>query len=513
MRETMISMRDVTIRFGDLVANDKVSFDVKRGEILALLGENGAGKSTLMKILYGLYIRESGEIKIDGKIMPTKYAPMDAIELGVSMVPQHFMLIDTLTVAENIILGEEDKISKVLTNEKQMYKKVESLCSQFKINVSPSQKVANLPLGVKQKIEILKALFRGTKVLIFDEPTAVLAPQEVEELFVLLRALQNKGITIIIITHKLHEVQDIADRVMIMRRGKKICTLEKSQTNAKEMSSLMVGKEMRNIIIERDTTTETIEPTIRLTQLNTRKDSDRCNLKNFSLDLFPGKIVGIAGIDGNGQTELLEVMTGVKKIHSGKIIVNENHITENTPAKMRALGIGIIPEDRMEQGLVLDLSIKDNIIIGYKGDERFEKYGVFKSKIINDYVDDLIRKYDIRPTRKDAVCQYLSGGNLQKVVLARELERADLQAVVASQPVRGLDIGATYFTHNTLLELRKEGKAVLLISSDIDEIALLSDYIAVIHDGSIVAFQRSNKISKKEIGLHMVGTKKNGIKA
>jgi simple sugar transport system ATP-binding protein len=510
----MISIRDVTIRFGNLVANDKVSVDINKGEIMALLGENGAGKSTLMKILYGLYTRESGEIMIDGQKMPKKYSPSDAIKLGISMVPQHFMLIDTFTVAENIVLGEENTISKVLTNRKKTHEKVESLCKEFNISVSPEQKVANLPLGVKQKIEILKALYRGTKVLILDEPTTVLTPQEVNELFVLLRSLQAKGITIIIITHKLHEVLAITDRVTIMRLGKKITTLETSKTNVVELSSTMVGKEIENVHVKQDESgVERPKPIFVFKNLNTKKDSDRCNLRSFDLDLYPGRIVGIAGIDGNGQTELVEVLTGVKQILGGEIIVNDKSITQNTVDNMRELGIGVIPEDRTEQGLVLDLSIRENIMIGYRKDGRFEKRGIFGSRAVNAYVDDLIQKYDVRPTRRSAVCRFLSGGNQQKVVLARELERKGLQAVVASQPVRGLDVGATNFTHSMLLRLRGEGKAVLLISSDLDEIKTLSDYIAVIRNGSIVSFKKASEFSKDEIGLYMAGTITDEVRA
>jgi general nucleoside transport system ATP-binding protein len=507
MAEAMVSIRDVTIRFGNLVALDRVSVEVNKGEIMALLGENGAGKSTLMKILYGLYSRESGDIVIGGKKMPRKFAPSDAIKLGVSMVPQQFMLIDSFTVAENVVLGEEDKISKVLINQNKAYQQVDTWCKEYGINVSARQKVANLPLGTKQKIEILKALFRGTELLILDEPTTVLTPQEVDELFAMLRSLKEKGVTVIIITHKLNEVLAITDRVTVLRLGKKIATFETAKTNAMELSRAMVGKDITSVHVDQTgADSGPLEPSFTLKKINTKAENDRCNLKDFDLSLYPGKIVGVAGIDGNGQTELVEVLTGVKQISSGEIIANGKSITTNAIENMRELGIGVIPEDRTEQGLILDLTIRDNIIVGYKNDARFEKYGFLNMKTVNKYVDDLIEKYDVRPTSRNAICRFVSGGNQQKVVLARELERPALQAVVASQPSRGLDVGATRFTHATLLKLRADGKSVLLISSDLDEIKTLSDYIAVICDGSIIAFNKADEFSKDDIGLCMGST-------
>lgn len=514
MPETMISMKDITIRFGSLTANNSVSLQVQEGEIMSLLGENGAGKSTLMKILYGLYTRESGEIIINETVMPKRYAPADAIRLGVSMVPQHFMLIDSFTVAENIILGEEQRLNPLVMNREKAFAKVESLCEQFGIPLSPGQIVGELPLGVKQKVEILKALYRGTRVLILDEPTTVLTPQEVDELFSLLRSLQAQGITIIIITHKLNEVLSISDRVMVMRLGKDIQVLETAHTSAHELSRIMVGKEVSSVHVEQSgEDAPTQKPVLRLVDLRTKQDGSRCHLQGIHLDLFAGRVVGVAGIDGNGQTDLVEVLAGTKALSGGEIHTEELSIASNTVEKMRMLGIGIIPEDRTRQGLVLDLTVRDNVLLGYKGDSRFEKHGIFHLKHINQYVAKLIQKYDIRPSRGSAVCRFISGGNQQKVVLARELERAGLKAVVASQPVRGLDVGAIQFTHSTLLKLRGEGKAVLLISSDLDEIKTLSDYIAIIRGGRIVAFKPANEFSKDEIGLYMGGAKSEEVTA
>jgi simple sugar transport system ATP-binding protein len=513
MVDHVIRIKDVTKRFGDLAANDRVTLDIHRGEILALLGENGAGKSTLMKVLYGLYTRDSGEITVNNSNLPRKFSPSDAIKLGISMVPQHFMLVDSFTIAENIILGEEQRISRFIVNKTKACQQVEKLCEQFGINVSPSQKVEKLPLGIKQKIEILKALYRDTKILILDEPTTVLTPQEVEELFELLRTLQKTGMTIIIITHKLHEVMMVTDRVTVMRHGKIVATFKTANTNVRELSRTMVGADIESVHVDESKEQLLPEPYISLENISTKADGERCNLKNLNLNVYPGRIVGVAGIDGNGQTELVEVLTGVKAIKSGHISANGKRILSNSTEAMRSLGIGVIPEDRSEQGLVLDLSIRENILIGHKDDERFCKYGFFKVKQVDNFVDELIRKYDIRPTRKSAMCRFVSGGNQQKVLLARELERPHLQLVVASQPSRGLDVGAIQFTHQTILKLRNEGKAILLISSDLDEIKTLSDDIAVIRDGTVVACCKSCELSKDEIGLYMGGSNANKVTA
>lgn len=504
MENSIVSMHDVTIHFGNLAANENVNFELRKGEIMALLGENGAGKSTLMKILYGLYTREHGDILINGNAMPIKYSPSDAIKMGISMVPQHFMLIDSFTVAENIVLGEERNISRFILDKEKLYKRVEPLCEEFGIDVSPRQKVEKLPLGIKQKIEILKAMFRQTKLLILDEPTTVLTPQEVDGLFDMLRSLQKKGLTVVIITHKMHEVLAVTDRITVMRQGKSIATFNTKETNEKELAHTMVGKDVAEVQVEQDN--EPLgQPSFSIRSVTTKATEGRCPLRDFSLNLYPGKIIGVAGIDGNGQTELVEVLTGVKHIQSGTIQANGEEITENTIDNMRRLGIGVIPEDRIEQGLVLEFSVRENILMGYKSDNRFERCGVFKMKEIDRYVDNLITQYDIRPPRRRAICKYMSGGNQQKVVLARELERPELKAVVASQPVRGLDVGAIEFTHQTLLRLRKQQISILLISSDLDEIKSMSDYIAVIRDGNIVAFKRASEFSKDEIGLYMGG--------
>lgn len=499
----IISIEDVTISFGDLIANDGVTLNIRKGEILALLGENGAGKSTLMKILYGLYSRKEGKISIDSEQMPLKYAPSDAIERGVSMVSQHFLLVDSFTVAENIILGEEKQLSRVFYNKERAYEQVDKLCKEYGIDVSPDAIVEELPLGVKQKIEILKALHRGGKVLILDEPTTVLTPQETSDLFILLRNLQNKGLTIILITHKLHEVMEVTDRVAVMRHGKMITTFDTKDTNVKILSRTMVGEDVDSIHVDEAPWVDGQVASLRMQNVYTKKDGVRCNLKGFDLELYPGRIVGVAGIDGNGQTDLAEVLTGIKRIQSGKLLISDKDVASGSVKTMRSSGIGTIPEDRHAQGLVLNLTIRDNVLIGYMHDKRFVNKGIFKISKINQYVDGLIAKYDIRPQRKSGVCKYISGGNQQKVVLARELERPNLQIVVAAQPSRGLDVGAIQFTYQMILRLREEGKAILLISSDLDEILALSDDVVVIRDGSVAISCKTCDLSKEEIGLYM----------
>lgn len=505
MENNIIEMKNICISFGDLMANKNVDFSVKEGEIMALLGENGAGKSTLMKILYGLYARDKGEITVEGKKMPHKYSPMDMINLGISMVPQQFMLVDAFTVAENIILGKEKVVGKFVFNKKKAEQLVADLCEEFDIRLNPSDTVASLSLGEKQKIEILKALYRGGRVIILDEPTTILTPQEVSELFSLLKSLKKKGISVILIAHKLQEVMDVTDRITVMRLGEKVAVVNTAQTNINELAETMVGRRLNSVCV--DFKEEHDAPLIKFVDVSTKKQGERCPLNNFNLELYPSRVVGIAGIDGNGQTELVEVMAGIKQIKSGSIIIDGKEIRDNSHAVMKEQGIGIIPEDRREQGLVLDLSIKDNIIIGRRKDKEFVNKGIFKKRDVNAYADELIKEFDVRPPKRDVICRFVSGGNQQKIVLARELSRPGLKTIVASQPIRGLDIGAIEFTHRTLLRFREEGKAVLLISSDLDEIMELSDYIAVLSEGEIVAFKPRNQFTVEEIGLYMGGEK------
>lgn len=505
MGNYMIEMTGISKTFGRVRANEDVSIHVEKGEIRALLGENGAGKSTLMKMLYGLYVPDHGTISIEGVSMPAHYTPQDAISHGVAMVSQHFLLVDAFSVAENIILGKESDLHKIRFSRKEAEARVQQLCEQFHIKLSPKSNVGMLSLGEKQKTEILKALYRDSKVLILDEPTAVLTPQETQELFAMLKKLQQNGMTIILIAHKLEEVMQICDRITILRQGKKVCTLRREETDIHDLAVRMIGRELQNIRVREEAVSQDARPVLSLRGISTVPKGEQCCLKNFNLDLFAGRIIGIAGIDGNGQTDILEVAAGFRMFSSGSISDGSTVLQSNSIKGISPFSIGIIPEDRHRQGLILDFSVRDNLFMRRRHDHRFVRHGVLRKKQVNQYADTLLSEYDIRPRQRELPVRTLSGGNQQKVVLARELGNPDLKVVVAAQPTRGLDVGAIEFVHETLLRLRSEGKAVLLISSDLDEIRALSDYIAVLHNGTIKLNRLSSAVSVEEIGLAMGG--------
>ena len=505
MGDYIIEMTNISKTFGSVRANHDVSVHIKKGEIRALLGENGAGKSTLMKMLYGLYAPDSGSITIDGVPMPPHYAPEDAIARGVAMVSQHFMLVDAFTVAENIILGKEQELHKFRFSKKEAEQRIQELCDRYHIHLSPKSNVGMLSLGEKQKTEILKALYRDSKVLILDEPTAVLTPQETQELFAMLEDLRRNGMTIILIAHKLEEVMQICDRITILRQGEKVCTMNREETNIHDLAVRMIGKELPQITVQEKAVSPEEQPVLSLRNITTAPKGERCCLKGFDLDLYAGRIVGIAGIDGNGQTDILEVLAGFRKITSGSISNGELELTANSIKGIHPFSIGIIPEDRHQQGLVMDFSVQNNLLMRRRHDPQFVNHGVLRKAKVQQYAGELIEEYDIRPRNKELEVRVLSGGNQQKVVIARELGNPDLKIVVAAQPTRGLDVGAIAFVHKTLLELRQEGKAVLLISSDLDEIRALSDYIAVLHDGRIKLNRLSSQLTVGEIGLAMGG--------
>lgn len=513
MSEYMIEMEGISKRFGAVQANRDVSLHIRPGEIRALLGENGAGKSTLMKILYGLYTSDSGEITIAGRRMPARFTPQDAIDSGIAMVSQHFMLVDAFTVAENIILGRERDLGRFCFSKEKAQRRVEELCAKYGIDLSPGSVVGTLSMGEKQRTEILKALYRNNKVLILDEPTSVLTPQETQELFRMLEDMRASGMTIILISHKLEDVMQVSDRITIMRQGEKVCTLRREDTSIQELASLMVGRAIRNIAVQERPIEPEEQPLLRLRDIHTSQIGERCCLKGLDLDLYRGRIVGVAGVDGNGQTELLEVLAGFRHFQSGSIQSGETVLSQNSTREMSKFHIGIIPEDRHAQGLVLELSTCSNLVLRRRHDPDFVWHGVLREKAINAYADEMIHDFDIRPAQKELEVRTLSGGNQQKVVIARELGCPDLEIVVAAQPTRGLDIGAIEFVHGTLTKLRDEGKAVLLISSDLDEIRALSDYIAVIYDGRIMINELSSRLTTDAIGLAMGGARQQEVGA
>ena len=504
---SMIEMRDIVKMFGASCANDHVSLSVKKGEIISLLGENGAGKTTLMNILFGLCKRDAGMITINGENMPAEYSPQMAIQHGVAMVHQHLKLVETFTVAQNVILGAETTIGRHLFSNKKCEKTIAALCKQYGMCLDPKSVVSTLPLGAKQRVEILKALYRGCKVLILDEPTTVLTPQETDELFDLLRSFQAGGMTIIIITHKLHEVMAISNRVLVLRQGKAIALFNTAQTTSAELAATMIGKVLVKAQVSAQTHAHDAAPSVELCGVSTARVADTCNLKDLNLKLYSGRIVGVAGVDGNGQTALVEVMAGVRRLSGGYIRIGEGQIRKNTSAAMRQEGIQIIPEDRHQQGLVLSFSVYENILLGYRKDKRFIKNGVFRKAKAHKFVEQLSDAFDIRPRDTGILTKRMSGGNQQKVVLARELSSPNVRIVVISQPTRGLDAGAIQSVHSTLLKLRSEGKTILLVSSDLEEIKALSDEIAILYNGSIAVQRPAQGFSNEAIGLYMGGGK------
>lgn len=498
----LIEMENINKTFGTLRANADVCFRCGSEEIVTLLGENGAGKSTLMKILYGLYKPESGTICIQGKPVHIK-TPTDAIQAGIAMVHQHFMLVEAFTVAENILLGAEEKSGRIRFNKSKANQLVDELCEASGLKVDPEALIEDLPLGMRQRVEILKALYRGAKVLILDEPTAVLSKRDIDDLFEFLKKLKKLGLSTILITHKLDEAMRISDRIVVMRQGEIVARKEKNETNVRELSRLMVGRELKGNVPKEDITSE--RTICQLKNLNSTGVGYLKDLKEVNLEIHSGEIVGLAGIDGNGQDELVEIILGLNPLEQGSIMLEELDITQMNILERLGLGIGVIPADRGQQGLVSDLSIKDNLYIGRQRESIFSKGPFLKTKNIERYTKELFDEYNVRAEDFDIPAGSLSGGNQQKVVLGREFNMPGLKLIIACQPTRGLDIGAIEFTHNRLLRLRNEGKAILLISADLEEIMKLSDRVAVIYNGEILADKPKGEMTLEEIGLKMGG--------
>lgn len=500
--EEIIKLEGITKVFPGVLANDNVNLSIYPGEIHAIVGENGAGKSTLMKILYGLYKPDKGNIYIKGKKVIFN-SPRDAIENGIGMVHQHFMLIPPFSVIENIILGSEIKNGISLD-----FKKAETLIKEllestgFKVDLYA--KVESLSVGEAQRVEILKLLYRKAEVLILDEPTAVLAPQEVEELFKILRNLSSQGKTIIFISHKLNEVLEISDRVSVMRRGRLVDTLETKRTNKYQLAQLMVGREVF-LKVEKSKIKKGDE-IFRVENLWVKGRKGLDVVKGVSFNVRAGEIVGIAGVEGNGQTELVESIVGLIPIQKGKICVRGKNITSKT-IRQRRLHIGHIPEDRHKRGLVLDFSVAENSILSLHFYKEFSK-GVFLNyEKINSHAEKIVKEFDVKTPSIKTPIRNLSGGNQQKVVVGREISFSP-DFLIASQPTRGLDIGATEFIHQLLVNLRNQGKAILLVSADLDEILNLSDRILVMYNGEIVGSFVEGEVDEKELGYYMTGVKR-----
>ncbi|HAD07603.1 MAG TPA: heme ABC transporter ATP-binding protein [Anaerolineaceae bacterium] len=494
----IVEMQSITKRFGDLIANDHVNFELRKGEVHALLGENGAGKTTLMRILYGLYHPDSGVIKVKNQPVVI-HSPKDAINLGIGMVTQHFALVPPLTVAENVVLGYQNSF---VLNQTQIEESVAEAARRFGLEINPKAIVRHLSVGQRQRVEILKALYRNAEILILDEPTAVLIPQEVEALFETLNRLKQEGLSVIFISHKLHEVTQITDRVTVLRDGKVIGTVNTADVTQKELAAMMVGRETFGVArAESETTTQ--KPALEIINLCANDDKHLPVLKNVSLTVYEGEILGIAGVGGNGQKELAETVCGVRQPTAGKILVEGQDVTGKSPSELTRAGLGRIPEDRHE-GMVMHLTVTENLVLEHL--DEFTRNGTLDHKAIRQYADDLIQKFQIKAKPND-ITRTLSGGNMQKVLLARVLARQP-KVIIAPQPTRGLDIGATDYVRQQLLEQRQRGAAILLISEDLDEILALSDRIAVIYEGEIVGTLPASEATPERLGLLMAGAVK-----
>ncbi len=496
-----VEMRHISKAWPGVVANDDVNLTVRRGEIHALVGENGAGKTTLMNILYGLVRPNSGEIFIDGKVARIT-GPRDAISLGIGMVHQHFMLIPPLTVAENIVLGREPGGTFSRYQRQEARARIADLSKQYGLHIDPDAITGQLSVGQQQRVEILKVLYRQAQILIMDEPTGVLTPQETGELFVVLRGLVAQGKTIIFITHKLREVLDLSDRVTVMRRGKVVGNLITRETSQEEIARLMVGREV--LLRVEKTPARPGDVLLRVDRVTADSERGLAALRGVSFEVRAGEILGIAGVEGNGQSELVEVITGLRRATGGKVWLGDRDITNLSARQVRTAGIAHIPEDRRESGLVLGYTVGNNMILGRQRWALFSIDGILlRLKQILNWAVRLIREFDVRAPGPSTLARALSGGNQQKVVVARELS-AEPKVLVASQPTRGVDIGAIEFIHRRLVAQRDAGAAILLVSAELDEIRSLSDRIAVMYEGRIVGIE-SPEVSEERLGLLMAG--------
>ncbi len=499
-RPTVLEMRHITKRFPGIVANDDVSLDLREGEVHALLGENGAGKSTLMNCLYGLYRPDEGEIRIRDKKVDLG-SPRSAIDHGVGMVHQHFMLIPVMTVAENIVLASEPRTAGVLFDVAAAERRVREISEEFGLRVNPHARVQDISVGQQQRVEILKALYRHADILVLDEPTAVLTPQEAQELFVIVKGLTEQGKSIIFISHKLNEVLDIADRISVLRRGKLIETLPAEGATEEGLARLMVGREVL-LTVEKGPA-QPAAPLLQVESLHVFDDRGIEKVKGISFEVRAGEIVGIAGVDGNGQTELIDAVTGLRKASSGRVVVEERDVTDATAHQHFAAGLGHIPEDRQRRGLVLEFSIAENIALHDFREAPDARFGWLFPRAVIERGKRLIKEFDVRGGNARTPAGALSGGNQQKVILAREIDR-DPRVLLAAQPTRGLDVGAIEFVHRRLIEERDEGRAILLVSLELEEILSLSDRILVVYEGEIVG-EFPPTATEEELGVAMTG--------
>ena len=498
--ENVIEMREITKIFGEFVANDKINLELRKGEIHALLGENGAGKSTLMNMLAGLLEPTSGEIVVNGKSEKLD-SPSKAASLGIGMVHQHFMLVEAFTVAENIILGSE-VTNKGVLDLKKANADILELSERYGLAVDPTAKVEDISVGAQQRVEILKTLYRGADILIFDEPTAVLPPAEILELMEIMKTLVKEGKSIILITHKLDEIRAVADRVTVIRRGKSIQTVGIEGATNKDLAEMMVGRSV-SFVTEKEEA-QPKEVVLAISDLVVNENRGVPAVKELSLDVRAGEIVGIAGIDGNGQSELIQAITGLRKVKSGSIKIKGQEVVGLSPRKITEMNVSHVPEDRHRDGLVLEMMLSENIALQTYYKEPLSKNGVLNYNQINSYARKLMEEFDVRAANEIVPASALSGGNQQKAIIAREVDR-NPDLLIVSQPTRGLDVGAIEYIHKRLIGERDKGKAVLVVSFELDEILNLSDRIAVIHDGKIQGIVKPSETNKQELGILMAG--------
>ena len=504
MVSPILELKNINKSFGHVQANKNINLKITQGTIHGIIGENGAGKSTLMSIVYGLYQADSGTISVSGKEIKLK-SPRDSIESGIGMVHQHFMLVENFTVLENIVLGFEGEFvfGEKLKKAKQDLK---NLCDTYKLNIDLDSVISDLSVGFRQRVEILKSLYRGAEIFILDEPTGVLTPQEVDELFKILRSLKEEGKTIVLITHKINENMDLTSEVSVMRQGEVVGHTKTTDTNKEKLAEMMVG---RSVLLRLNKAEAKLGDVVfKVENLTVKDDLDVTRVKNVNLEIRAGEILGLAGVTGNGQTELLEALSGIRKVESGTIYLNDEKISDKDnlldPRELKEKGLAHVPEDRQRMGLVTDFKAYENLIFGYHDQEPYSKSSILKDNDILSYSQKVMEEYDVRPRSPQLITSNFSGGNQQKIILSRELNE-NPKILLVGQPTRGVDIGAIEFIHQRLIDMRDKGAAILLVSVELDEVLSLSDRILVMFDGNIVGERINKDVTDRELGLLLAG--------
>ncbi len=503
MEDYAVQFSHISMEFPGVLANDDISLDIRKGEVFALVGENGAGKSTLMNILYGILEPTDGEVIVEGKKIET-FTPKEAIARGIGMVHQHFMLVPSFTAAQNIVMSKEPKKLGFLFDNHAAEKRTQELVDTYGLHIDPKAVVQEISVGLQQRVEILKTLYRGARILILDEPTAVLTPKETDELFdVIRKVVREQGLTVIIITHKLYEVMAISDRVGVMRKGKLVGVKNTCDTDERDLASMMVGRPV--LYDDLHKTDHVGEQRIAVEHLTVTDNRGLIAVDNLSLSVHAGEILGIAAIEGNGQSELIEAITGMRKPESGSIRIMGKEVAGLAPDKIRAIGLSHIPEDRISTGISAPASVTDNLMVGKHDDKEFNLFGFHQRRsTIERYAKEIYDKFDIRGAGPDVAVGSMSGGNMQKVVVAREFS-FDTPVLIIAQPTRGVDVGAIEFIHKAIIDRRNEGAAILLCSADLDEVFRLSDRIITLYEGKVTGSFRAGEITKEEIGYYMTG--------